>query len=44
MTDEPATYVAFATSTLVSRDIRIFAGLAGILPDVKTTLPPPVVV
>ena len=24
--------------------IRIFAGLAGILPDVNTTLPPPVVV
>ena len=44
MTDDPAVYVAFALSTSVSRKIRIAAGLAGMLPDVKTTLPPPVVV
>ena len=44
MTDDPAVNVAFALSTSVSRKIRIEAGLAGILPDVKTTLPPPVVV
>ena len=35
---------AKATFTLVSRYIRMLAGLDGILPDVKTTLPPPVVV
>ena len=44
LTDDPAVYVAFALSTSVSRKIRISAGLVGILPDVKTTLPPPVVV
>ena len=43
-TDDPAVYVALATSTLVSRYIRMLAGLDGILPDVKTMLPPPVVV
>ena len=43
-TDDPAVNVALAESTLVSRYIRMLAGLDGILPDVKTTLPPPVVV
>ena len=44
LTDDPAANVALAVSTSVSRKIRIEAGLAGMLPDVKTTLPPPVVV
>ena len=43
-TDDPAVNVALAVSTLVSRYIRMLAGLDGILPDVKTTNPPPVVV
>ena len=43
-TDDPAVNVALAASTLVSRYIRMLAGLAGMLPDVKTILPPPVVV
>ena len=43
-TDDPAVNVALAVSTLVSRYMRMLAGLDGILPDVKTTLPPPVVV
>ena len=43
-TDDPAVYVALAVSTLVSRYIRLLAGLDGILPDGTTMLPPPVVV
>ena len=42
-TDDPGVKTALAASTLVSRYMRIVP-LSGILPDVKTTLPPPVVV
>ena len=44
LTDDPAVNVALGESTSVSLRIRIDAGLAGMLPEVNTTLPPPVVV